>query len=293
MNVFHVAPIPPEEMARAENLPLDELLRRIDAASMRSVAGQTEPEPDKNNNGIGLRTELLFLTSAALATRAGADLDVEAAKFFPDKAHQLEYASNLAEIVGWQDWQLAPAENRLRLDFLPMPERLDGYRRKIDERIQRMENELAGATAAGGELTFSAAADAAQCAVRVCEVARMLARVGDTGRIPDGHTAADLDEKARTFLSEIPSLARRCISIAAETSSVCNHLILQAYDALLLEALLTGRGNEKEIYWEAADYASGGASFQFPTRLKGMRTRFPDDVNLGVRVSHVELRMEA
>jgi hypothetical protein len=89
----------------------------------------------------------------------------------------------LAQIVGWQDWELALTENRFCLSFVPVGERLAGYKEMIDKRMKRMEKEEEVAKKSVGERFFSAAADAAQCSVRVCEVARLLADVTDFGLI--------------------------------------------------------------------------------------------------------------
>jgi hypothetical protein len=63
-------------------------------------------------------------------------------------------------------------------------------------------------------------------AVRLCEVAKLLADVTDFGLIrpnPDGLLRPD----AQDFLKLIPEQARRCVDVAAETSPVRNHLIMQ------------------------------------------------------------------
>jgi len=265
MNVIHVSPI--HASSAPSSAPLVTLLNDIDGTSMRNLTAEAESE---NGNGVGLRTELLFKVSAALAREAGTDLRTESAKFSSDPQAQEAYAGSLAQIVGWQDWELAPAENRLRLPFIPVDERLHGYKTMINKRMQRMETEEANVSS--GERSFSAAGDAAQCAVRVCEVARLLAGVSDFGSIaPDPDVLAHPD--AQKLLESIPAMARTCIRVASETSSVHNHLIMQAYDALLLDSLLTERGNTTQILNEAELYAKDGVGFQFETRLKGIKSR--------------------
>jgi hypothetical protein len=262
MRVIQVPPIPAERTLTS----LDGLLHDIDMTTMAKLAHQQE---DHRGNGIGLRTELLFRVSAALAKAAGADLKVEAAKFITNNDKRAAYEEDLSQIVGWQDWELAPTENRFRLSFVPVDERLRGYKEMIEKRMKRMDSEGKIASKSDGELSFSAAADAAQCAVRVCEVARLLANVADSGLIrPDPNVLFRHD--AQAFLKKIPEQARKCIGVAAETSSVRNHLIMQAYDAILLASLLECLC----VLREAEQYAEDGLGWQFDRRLKGMKSRF-------------------
>ena len=142
MKVIHVPPIPANRTP--SSTPLETLLNDIDVNSTRNLASQGQIE---NGNGVGLRTELLFRVSAALAREAGADLATESEKFTSDPQTQEAYAENLAQIVGWQDWKLAPTENRLRLPFVPVDERLEGYKAMIDKRMRRMESEEANLSA--------------------------------------------------------------------------------------------------------------------------------------------------
>lgn len=276
MKVFQVRPS--YQDSPGQNASLDELLGALDKTTMEELASKAlADETFKNDgNGIGWRTEVLFRTSAKLAQEAGKELAVEATRLSTNDQEAKIYADNLSQIVGWRDWELAPTENRLRLSFLDASERLNGYRKMIDIRMERMTEERGEATA--GERSFSAAADAAQCAVRVCEVARLLANVSDVG-VPQKDSKVKELEVSKWFLGKIPEMARECMRVAAESSSIPNWLIMQAYDALLLESLLTGRGNERAIIQEAEDYGKHEeANFQYKTRLEQMKTRIaPSD----------------
>jgi len=258
---------------------LEMLLAHIDKTSIRGLASNAS-DKDKASNGMGLRTELLFNVSAALAKAAGNDLKTEAAKLYSDAEIQEAYAENLSQIVGWQDWEFAPTENRLRLQFIDMNERLDCYEIMIGKRIGRIAKEASGLDTSG--LSFSAAADAAQCAVRVGEVARLLAGVGDFGIVVRDENLIGTPV-AKRILEKIPSWGRICIDAARESSSVPNHLILLAYDGLLLESLLTGSRDLLEILKEARLYAEDafglesrnetGIGFQFARCMRGIESR--------------------
>jgi hypothetical protein len=270
MQIIHVPPIP--KVPAKSDADLEKLLDDIDASSMRRLAAGANDE-GQGGNGIGLRTELLFKISTALAKEAGKDLVRESRKFSSDVHVQQAYADNLSQIVGWQDWELAPTENRFRLSFVPVEERLEGYMKMINIRMNRMKKEEAVAGHPEEELSFSASADAAQCAVRVCEVARLLAGVSGRGTITKNSMILQRTD-AKEILSKIPEMARRCMEVAEKSSSVKNWLIMQAYDALLLESLLNERGNAKQIMEEAKEYAKDTVDVQFSTRLEDMRSRF-------------------
>lgn len=52
MKIFNVMPIPDDEGERSKNPSLDELLRRIDASTMRNIADQAHPDNASDDNGI-------------------------------------------------------------------------------------------------------------------------------------------------------------------------------------------------------------------------------------------------
>jgi len=217
--------------------------------------------------GQEIRADRLFLASTGLAERAGVELDATANEDEGDSGRREEYKQSLSQIVGWQDWALAPAENRLRLDRVPFDEKLSKFEELISKRMVRIEQELAKPP---GKKSFSAAGDAAQCAQRLGEVLRLVCGVRESGA-PDPKKFAKSVEVDRVVDAAIQQ-SEKCLAAGEATSSVPNFRFLSAYDALVLAALY--RANVSE----AGDWVAKGRGYV--SRYSG------DDKALKARLSN-------
>jgi hypothetical protein len=202
--------------------------------------------------GQEIRADRLFLASAGLAERAGLELDAAANQDEGDPTRREEYKQSLSQIVGWQDWALAPAENRLRLDRVPFDEKLSKFEELISKRMVRISLELAQPL---GRKSFSAAGDAAQCAQRLGEVLRLVCGVRESGA-PDRQKFAKGVAVDRIVDAAI-KYSVECLTAGNETSSIPNFRFLSAYDALVLAALYRANDSDaRDWIAKAREYVS-------------------------------------
>lgn len=258
----------PWQPAYAANAkPPLKVLKRLGASGF--TAGQTRRASD------------LFVASVMLANWAAAEIKAAArAVGLVDPKDLAEYEDRLAQIVAWEDWSLAPQENRLRL---PIPEhagparkarirrkRIATFRATIGRRIKRIEV----AVATTGEKSFSAAADAAQCVQRLSESMRLVSDVKERGR--PGPISDDGRKDFEDFVEEAERHARYCLAIDEANSSVRNYRFMAAYDALVLCALFRGEADAAgEWVSEAGSYAGPhlGGRADWSKRLSQVRSR--------------------
>lgn len=220
------------------------------------------------------RAEQFFLASAGLAKYAGAQITKAAEADESDPARSAKYAASLAQIIGWEDWVLAPAENRLRLPNIPVDEKLAGFEFFITERINRIRDEMNKPI---GEKSFSAAGDAAQCAQRLAELMRFICgKIGEEGLVDPTKFAKGQD--VERIVGKVPELAGECLKAGHETSSLPNYRFLSAYDALVLAALYEKRNADADNWIakaEAYAKAPGATRADFAKRFEQVRSRRP------------------
>lgn len=246
---------------------LNDVLKNVQTTS--ALAGLNSPDPNSGRRSFEMRAGLLFDLSIKLALKAGDELEREAGCFHGPGDELKAYQADLGEIVPWRDWEMAPAENRLRLEIESDEARLIGFLRRINLRMDRIAEEMDD----DSHRSFSATGHAAQCAQRLAEAMRLITGADESG-VPDNAINAAKKPNAQPILSAMSDWAIRCMNVVKATSSLKNYRVLSAYDALVLLALTKGQGGDANRHIaEAREYAQGEDNQNFTGRLAQVQSR--------------------